>query len=150
MKDYSFANTVLLVNGVPITGWDEGDDVINIERFNDSASHIVGAAGEMVVSLSADRSGQIRFRLQQTSDSNNYLGGLIALQEEGSFIPAFVQFKDVRSGDLVSGTQGYIPRPANMVRGTNAQPQEWAINCENLASLFGTIGAIAVPVGDLP
>ena len=41
MKEYSFLDTLLLVNGVEISGFDEGDDVINLERLNDSAAPIV-------------------------------------------------------------------------------------------------------------
>ena len=112
MKDYSFLNTVLIVNGVEITGFDEGDDVIQLARLGDSASHTIGADGEMTVSLSADRSGEVIFRVMQTSDSNSYLSGLITAQENGAFVPVFVQFKDTSNNDLGSGTQGYIPRPA--------------------------------------
>lgn len=136
MKDYSFLNTLLLVNGVEISGFDEGDDVISMERDNDSAAHKVGTDGEMTVSITADRSGTITFRLMQTSDSNSYLSGLISVQETGAFVPIFVQFKDTRGNDLGSGTQGYIKRPANMVRGTNANAQEWMITVERLDLLY--------------
>lgn len=142
MKTYSFADIVLLVNGVEITGWDEGDDVIQMDRLNDSASHIVGAGGEMVVSLSADRSGEVLFRLQQTSGSNQYLYGLVAAQEEGIFTPAFIQMKDTRGGDLGVGSQGYLPRPAGMTRGVNAQPQEWRVVVENLNMIYGSFGDV--------
>lgn len=33
MQVYSFADITLLVQGIEITGFDEGDDVINLERF---------------------------------------------------------------------------------------------------------------------
>jgi hypothetical protein len=132
MKDYSFLNTILLVNGVPISGFDEGDDVIALDRLDDSAFSMVGADGEMVVSISADRRGSVTFRLEQTSDSNAYLSGLISAQENGAFVPIFVQFRDTRSGDLGSGTQGFIPRPATMTRGTNQNGQEWMIVVERL------------------
>ena len=132
MKEYSFLDTLLLVNGVEIGGFDEGDDVISLERLNDSASHKIGTDGEMTVSISADRSGSVTFRLMQSSDSNAYLSGLINAQENGAFVPIFVQFKDTRGNDLGSGTQGYITRPASMVRGTNANNQEWVIIVERL------------------
>ena len=132
MKEYSFLDTLLLVNGVGISGFDEGDDVINLDRINDSASHKIGTDGEMTLSISADRSGTVVFRLMQSSDSNTYLSGLISAQENGAFIPIFVQFKDTRGGDLGSGTQGYINRPASMSRGTNANSQEWTITVERL------------------
>lgn len=132
MKEYSFLNIVLLVNGVSIEGYDEGDDVITLERLGDSAAHKIGTDGEMTVSLSADRSGSVRFRLMQTSDDNSFLSGLINAQENGAFVPVFVQFRDTKGGDLGSGTQGYIPRPAAMSRGTNANAQEWEIIVERL------------------
>ena len=136
MKDYSFLNTILLVNGVEITGYDEGDDVISLERINDSASHKVGTDGVMSVAVSADRTGTVTFRLMQTSDSNTYLSGLIAAQENGIFVPTTVLFKDTRGGDLGTGTQGYINRPASMVRGTAVNAQEWVITVERLDLLY--------------
>ena len=137
MKEYSFLNTLLLVNGVEISGFDEGDDVIALERLNDSAAHKIGTDGEMTVSISADRSGTCTFRLMQSSDSNTYLSGLITAQENGAFIPIFLQFKDTKGLDLGSGTQGYITRPASMTRGTNANGQEWVIVVERLDMLHG-------------
>lgn len=137
MKEYSFLDTLLLVNGVEVDGFDEGDDVITLERLNDSASHKIGTDGEMTVSISADRSGTCTFRLMQSSDSNTYLSGLITAQENGAFIPIFLQFKDTRGLDLGSGTQGYINRPATMTRGTNANSQEWIITVERLDMLHG-------------
>ena len=135
MQTYSFADITLLVQGVEITGYDEGDDVIALERLEDSAAHTIGADGEMTVSLSTNRSGTARFRLLSTSDSNALLSGLISAQENGAFVPVFVQMKDNRNNDLGSGTQGYIQRPANMVRGANTQPQEWTIVVERLDML---------------
>jgi hypothetical protein len=132
MKEYSFLDTLLLVNGVEISSFDEGDDVITLERLNDSATHKIGTDGEMTVSISADRSGTVTFRLMQSSDSNAYLSGLINAQENGAFVPIFVQFKDTRGNDLGSGTQGYINRPATMTRGTNPNGQEWMITVERL------------------
>lgn len=132
MKQYSFLNTLLLVNGVEITGFDEGDDVIQLARINDSAAHSIGTDGEMTISISADRSGTVTFRIMQTSDSNALLSAFINAQENGAFVPIFVQFKDTKGNDLGSGTQGYINKPADMTRGTNAQPQEWTITVERL------------------
>lgn len=135
MKQYSFLNTILLINGVEIDGFDEGDDVITLERLGDSASHKIGTDGEMSVSISADRSGSVKFRLMQTSTSNLYLSGLISAQENGAFVPIFVQFRDTKGNDFGSGTQGYITKPATMTRGTAVNAQEWIIMVERLDML---------------
>lgn len=132
MKQYSFLNTVLLVNGVEISGFDEGDDVIAFERINDTAQHKIGTDGEMSIALSADRSGTVTFRLMQTSFSNDYLSGIVNLQENGVFSVVSVMFKDTQGGDLIAGTAGYMAKPASVSRGTNVNAQEWVITLEKL------------------
>lgn len=57
MRAYSFQNTVAIINGVELSGFAEGDDVISIKRRVDSATDKVGADGKMMVSISADKSG---------------------------------------------------------------------------------------------
>lgn len=138
MKEYSFLNMSVLVNGVELTGWAEGDDVIQAERLEDSVSHVVGADGEMSLALNANRSGQFTFRLQQTSDSNLLLSQLInAAEALGSSAIVTVQTTDVVTGDLAAGSKGYITRPANMARGTGTNPQEWVLVVENMFIAMG-------------
>ena len=132
MKSYSFNNVSMLVNGVEMTGWPEGDDAIVCERLNDSAEHVVGVDGSMTVSLSTDRSGTITFNLMQNSDSNLELSSLVTAQENGAFIPIFVQIKNTEGTELISGTQGYLQRPANLQFGKNLQPVQWVIVTERL------------------
>lgn len=141
MKRYSFLDTVMIVNGVEITGWSEGDDVIQIARANDTISHKTGAAGEMMVSVSGDKSGSFKFKLQQTSSSNSYMGTLMSLQEAAgsTFIPINCLFQDTYRQDLASGTVGYIKRPADMNRGMQGNDQEWEIVTERLDLLFGDV-----------
>jgi hypothetical protein len=142
MRPYSFLNTVMLVNGVEITGWAEGDDVIKIKRRVDTAIDKVGADGRMMVSISADRSGEIAFKLQMTSSSNRYLYSLIALQEGGAatFVPVTLLFQDTFRQDRATGTVGYLKKPADMTRGTAAGNTEWICVVERLDMLLGDTG----------
>lgn len=137
MKSYSFSNTIILVNGFELTEWDEGDDVINIERSVDSAIHVVGTDGTMTVAISADKSGVIGCRLQQTSASNITFNTLLAGQENGAFVPIFIQFKDTGGNDLASGTQGYIRKAPAMTRGAGLNGQLWEVVVERLDMLLG-------------
>lgn len=146
MKAYSFQNTVVLVNGVEITGWADGDDVIGIARRSDSASDKVGAGGDMMVSLSADKSGEFTFKLQQTSSSNKFLNSLMALQEGGAktFVPVTVLFQDSYRNDLATGTIGYLKKPSDMSRGAQAGNQEWVVVVERLDMLLGDPALVGV------
>jgi len=132
MKAYSFNNVIMLVQGQEITGWPKGDDAIMCERFEDSGQHIIGVDGKMTLSISNDRSGSITFKLMQTSESNALLTALITSQENGAFVPVFIQIKNTQGGELISGTQGYITKPAKQTFGQNANETEWIITVERL------------------
>ena len=141
MRRFSFQDTIVLVNGVELTGWDEGDDVIAIARNNDSISHKTGASGEMMVSVSADKSGTATFKLQQTSPSNRYLSQLMDAQEAGGsqFVPISFRFQDTYRQDMASGAAGYLKRPSDMTRGAAGNTQEWAVVVERLDMLYGDV-----------
>lgn len=145
MRVYSFANTVMLVNGVEITGWAKGDDVIDISRRTDGATDQIGAGGQMMVSLSADKSGEIKFKLQATSSSNRFLSNLSAQQDGGtsSFVPVQIKFLDTYRQDLADGTVGYIKKHADIKRGGEAGDSEWVIVVENLFPLLGDQADVA-------
>jgi len=144
MYQYAFDKTNLLINGVSIAGYDEGDDVITIKRLNDNSSHIISADGRMTVSFSPDRSGEIIFRLNQASEYNGYLSSLVAKQESNALVEMVVQFTDTNGKDLMSASTGYIPKPADVVRGLNSQSQEWRIVVEKL--IMKHISDAIVPV----
>ena len=146
MRLYSFLNTVLLINGVEITGHAEGDDVIDVSRRNDAASDQIGAGGNMMVSLSADKSGAVKFKLQQTSSSNSYLSKLAALQDGGvdTFVAVNIKFQDTYRQDSAEGTVGYIKKHADIKRGAKGGDQEWEIIVERLDMLLGDQADVAV------
>ena len=130
MKLYSWANVILLVNGIEINGFDEGDDVVKGERTKDSAQDKVGVDGEMSVSYTQDKSGTITIRLQQTSDSNAFLNSLVVAAENGAFVPVAVLLRNTITTETAGGSQGYIKRVPNISRGENVTSQEWMIRLE--------------------
>lgn len=144
MQVYSFLNLAVLVNGVQLTDWPEGDDSIKAVRRNDSASDKVGADGKMMVSISADRSGEFTFKLQQTSPSNAYLSDLAARMEAGAdqFVPIAVRVQDTYRQDVATGTTGYLKKPSDFQRGMAAGEQEWVIVVENMDLVFGSTPSV--------
>lgn len=148
MRRYSFQDTVVLINGIEITGWDEGDDVIAIARRNDAISDKVGAGGNMFVSVSSDRSGTATFKLNQMSPSNAYLSSLMDAQEAGGsrFVPVSFRFQDTYRQDMAAGSAGYLMKPSDMTRGTASNTQEWTVVVEDLAMLYGNVPEDAAAV----
>lgn len=138
-EEYSFSKGSLLINGVEITGYADGDDLISAVRNNDTHSHIVGGDGNMAIAQNADRSGSITFRLLQTSTSNAYLSGLIAAAESGLSLKVTAQYLGLDSVTVAVGTFGYILRPSDIIRGQGINTQEWVIQVENLTLFSGNI-----------
>ena len=132
MKTIQQSELILLVNGIAASGFDESDSVIIADRFNDSANHKIGLDGEMTLFITNDRSGYVEFTLMQGSDFHNYLLTSINAQENGAFIPQFVQFKDGSTGEIISGTQAYINRPSPARYGNAPTSRTWRIVCERL------------------
>jgi hypothetical protein len=134
MRVFNFRDNIVLLNNIEVTGWDEGDDVITVERAADAASHKIGAGGEMVISLSSDKSGSATFKLLQTSSANKKLLELLHLQEAGSqtFVPVTMLIKDVRRQDSCAGTVGYIVKMPSYKRGAKDNGQEWKLNFERV------------------
>lgn len=140
MQVYSFSNCIAIVNGVEITGWAEGDDVIMHSRRVDGATDKIGADGNMMVSITSNRSGTIKYKLQQGSPSNKYLNDLLDLQSgEGTFIPIYLRFQDTFRQDMAQGTSGYIVKQPDMTRGSGLNDQEWSFVVEDLSLAFGAI-----------
>lgn len=151
MTEYSFEDIIASVSGTPITGYAEGDDVIQARRREDAFSDIIGADGEMLVIHSPNKSGEFIFRLKQTSPSNKYLNDIFDRQEAGSiaFAPVSVGFKNIRTGEKIDGVLGYIPKPTEITRGAGHNAQEWRIVVENFQNIFSELQAISNVVANL-
>ncbi len=139
MITYSFTNVSVAVNGVTLSGFGAGDDVIQARRREDAFTDLVGADGLMIVTKTSNRSGEFIIRLLQGSRDNAYLSALFLAQEAGVFAAAAISVVDTSTGDSAVGTQGYITKPADMTRGSGANEQEWVIVVEEYNSLFPSI-----------
>jgi hypothetical protein len=103
----------------------------------------------MMVSLSADFSGEIAIKLNQVSPSNKYLTKLLNLQEGRGvrFKAIQILFQDTYRNDVGAGSLGYIKKPADMTRGANGQVTEWQFVVERLDLLAGDPGLLGSFIG---
>lgn len=130
---YGFGKVIVLVGGIPINGFTEGDDVVQLARRNPSFALEVGADGNGAGSLSEDRSGTILLRLQQTSDSHTFLNLQFGLLERGAIPSLPFILKD--AGNLIqlaSAAHCLIEKPADAPFGTAVNVREWTLVTEHL------------------
>ena len=136
MRQYGFKNIAFLLEGVPISGFADGDDVVAGDQNVDSFSHAVGADGQMLVLQNADESGTITIKLQQGAPSNAYIAGVFAQVSRGTFRALDVRAIDVQTGEQIGGTKAYITKPAPVSRGMGANSQDWVFVTEKYDAFF--------------
>lgn len=146
MKEWSIINSVSLINGVPIVGWGEGDDVLQMRRSNPAYGHKTGVDGAMGVFRNGDQSGEVIIRVLQMSETNAYLSGLFNSSENLGLVGINFQFKDLanQSVDLVTGPVGYLENHAEMIRGGDVNEQSWTFRFEKLIMAAGGPADIVV------
>ena len=139
MTKYSFLDQVAIVQGVPLSGFAEGDDVVQGARAVEAFTNVVGASGNMLVTQNANRSGTFTFRLLRGAASNAFLNALFAEQERGDFTAISVSVVNTKSGTSMIGTKGYLSKPADITMGNGAAALEWVITVENYDAIFGAL-----------
>lgn len=127
VASFSFKDVTVLVNGIPITGFDSGAGAISIERNEDAYALLIGADGDAAAMKNANRSGVATLRLLQTSLSNSYLSGLLKTQDAGLLSPVPFAVNDANGLDLVLAEAAYPMAPPVLAYGSEHAPREWRL-----------------------
>ena len=136
VETYSPKRVEVIVAGVPMKGFADGT-FVTVARANDSFATNVGADGEVSRTASADRTGTVTLTLQQTSDSNDFLSGLMTADEltlAGQF-PFLL--KDTNGRTILESPCAWINKPADSEFGNELSNREWVISCSELQGLVG-------------
>ena len=119
---YSPTDVSISVDGFEVTGYAE-DSMVEISRNSEARTLHVGAQGEVVVTLTADRSGQIKINLKQNSPANQKLTELYNQLESFSCI--------VKDSSLpnssASGSECYVQKLPDWKRGKEVGEVEWVL-----------------------
>ena len=138
MRFYDWRRNHLLINGVEVTGWTTGDDVLKIERMSPAAESEAGVDGTVVVSLNADKRVKVTIKISQTSPTNALLSKLSAAQDRlDTLVPVSALWQDNYRNDSATTTLGYIEKHADINRGGKANVAEWVMVFANGLELLG-------------
>ncbi len=137
MKNYSFKQVIVLVGGIPISGFGEGDDVVQIARRTETFDIRVGVDGLGVAQQSADESGTFTLRLLAQADSNTFLGVQFGLMAAGILpsIPVLVKGAGLLAVQFGAALECVIQQPAPNPLGAAAPEREWVIIAEKLVMI---------------
>lgn len=131
LKGYNPKDIVLVVGAIIVKGFGE-DTMVEVERDEDAFTKMVGADGETTRSKNANTTGQIRFTLAQTSESNQLLSALAALDEASGDGVVPVMVKDLGGASLAAAESGWVKKRPVMSFGKAAGTREWVIDTADL------------------
>ncbi len=140
---YSFKNVVFAIDGRTVTGFDDGDDVIAIDgNTSELGTPKIGVDGSAVVSISADESVKITFKLLSTSPFNKYLLQKVKRMSHGGAFPLLkVSFLDTSTGESGGSSEGVIIQKAKITHGKSDSTREWTIFCPTWVEDYVTYNA---------
>lgn len=151
MKQYSFYNVDLLVDGQAVDGFSDSNAIITASRSRESHNKIVDARGNVVVNTIADLSGTITFGLLQNSDWNQYMRERLELSQSvglsgnaATFLPFQILLKDKMGGTKVNGVNCWVAAHPAIVRGTGINTVNWTIDCSRLLFVEGKTPVVGV------
>lgn len=133
MPAYDFRQVTLTlsnsrIGNVIITGFGEGDDVINVVRDDDGIAMTTGAKGFVTTSKVANPVGTLSVTLQAQSPSNSILNTLARTKEAFAANITENNTQKLAAG----GDMAYVLKEADNPRGKNSGERSWDLKLENL------------------
>lgn len=144
MSTYSFLDTVASLTSADATidlgyGAAVAEEGLTFARAGDKNSMIIGADGEGMHSLHADKSGTITVRLLKTSPNNAKLMNLYNLQAGNSkkWGKNTITFNHAGSGDNGTGTRCAFRKVPDLKYAKAADVLEWVFDVIKLDTKLG-------------
>ena len=130
---YSPGQVSLSWNGIAITGF-APDSAIRLKRREDLIKKTVGMAGDVSITRSADRTGEVEVELLQTSKSNILLSAVALAMEKTGTIPVGALLINDPSGSVLGvGINCWLMKLPDVDLGSDQHTKTWVFGCENLS-----------------
>lgn len=144
MATYSFLDvTATLVGASGFVDLGNGaataEEGITIEMAGDKNTMMIGADGEGMHSLHADKSGQVTIRLLKTSPQNAKLMALYVAQTAASNLHGqnVITIVNTKSGDTTVCREAAFKKKPTITYGKDGNIQEWVFDCIKIDTVLG-------------
>lgn len=131
LKTFDFKKVVCAVNGIPISGFADGD-AITIEFDEDNWAKFVGADETVTRVKQNRRDGKITLRLQPSSSSNRDIARLARLDEEVGLFPVKILITDLLLGDTIFANEAWVMKDPGRTLGRDLNDVEWVYDCARI------------------
>lgn len=103
------------------------DSFITIEPAGDGNSYVVGADGEVLISVDPSCAYTVKIALLQRSRTNAYLNTMYEKLKAGQDGLFSVNIKDLIGNDKFTGSKAFVTKPASKGYGKAGTNREWEI-----------------------
>ena len=119
----------VVLNGVQISDWADGADVISYTPISERATRTAGADGRGVIVLNPDNGHTLVLKIKQNSADNERLQEMCDKQSANikSFGLLSLDIRDLLNDDLATGESGVFSNISGFVRGVGHNACEWTI-----------------------
>ena len=140
---YSFLDISATISGpggnFSLTQGGVAKEGIVISRSNDQNAMTIGADGEGMHSLRADRSGQVTIRLLRTNPLNHQLSVMFDYQTTSSALHGQnqISLRNLTRGDWVTATRAAFKRKPSFQNAEDGDIIEWPFDVVKIDGQFG-------------
>lgn len=136
VQTYAPGRIVVSFGGQLLTGF--GDEIVEVKRNTEVFETVVGADGEVARRQSADKTGEVKITLKQTSGANATLSALMRTDELTGATVAEIMIAD-NNGTVLWAGEGWIKGWPEIKRGKETSDQVWTLACSHLEMEFPTL-----------
>lgn len=134
---YSADKVIIVVGGLTLSGGDDGD-FVTAEYAEDRATPKVGADGEVGISVNPSKLGTITFTFSASSNANDQLSELVAMDSTFGFrgsIP--ISVVDLSGRSVITATKSWLQTAPSITFGKEIGSREWVFGCADLSLFAG-------------
>ncbi len=127
VKTYDPKAVVVTFNGIPITGFTDGD-FVQVAVANDAFAKKVGANGEVGRARSNDDTAEVTITLMQTSPSNKLLSDVHNLDKATGAGKGPLSIKDLNGESVWYFPDAWIKKAPDFTRGKEIADVAWVFD----------------------
>lgn len=133
LKTYSPERVDTSWGGVELTGFAEGT-AITLRRNTDNSAQAVGMQGDVGITKTANRTGQVEMVFMQTAETNRILSAVQAAQdlEDSDVIRGDIVITDPSGGMIALAQRCHIMTPPEVALGDDQSPKTWVWFAERI------------------
>lgn len=136
-QTYAPGEVVVTFLGNIITGF--GDEIVSAKRNSPLFTQVVGADGEVTFVKSADKTGEVKVTVKQTSRANAILGAIVQADELAGLQQGPVMIADNNGHVIWAGIGRLAGWPEEVKRGKDAGDHVWTILCPEIRFEFAEL-----------